>query len=433
MKDLLSNSGRYVPSFFMMKIDSEHFGNDMTDKDLSLFVHEYVHFLQSFTTVKGLERLTSDFWMLRRMVEYIKEQGKQNVSVPFNKDILNELTKNNELIDTIAWGESGADSYDDKIQLEDILVDTKTFDIDGVRYMDTVALTYVDAEGKEGVCVFGIRDLYEGMAYLIEQLITKDYEHSPDCPYSTAKMVAEYYYPELVKDSRNIIALCDNALMFSNPGVEYVRMLQYMKEVSFLPQSPDEIYAFIESNWEVYDIDRSVTTLDAFVLKVSEAREILHGCLSNDAYFDSYHQWVDFILDFAIYLRTFNPLFWLDVVDNGYVKENLYFNTLLNSIGTPIVEIKKNECFSMNIMDERIDTYCLSYFRVFYQIYELLTDGRLMCNLLPWCSDPRCATEPDKCCWNEPWNHCEQKDLCPFVAIWNHWGLNGIQIQRKSI
>ena len=329
MKDLLSNSGRYVPSFFMMKIDSEHFGNDMTDKDLSLFVHEYVHFLQSFTTVKGLERLTSDFWMLRRMVEYIKEQGKQNVSVPFNKDVLNELTRNNELIDTIAWGESRADSFVDKIQLEDILVDTKTFDIDGVRFMDTVTLTYIDAEGKEGVCSFGTRDINEGMAYLIEQLITKDYEHSPDCPYSTAKMVAEYYYPELVKDSRNIIALCDNALMFSNPGVEYVRMLQYMKEVSFLPQSPDEIYAFIESNWEVYDIDRSATTLDAFVLKVSEAREILHGCLSNDAYFDSYHQWVDFILDFAIYLRTFNPLFWLDVVDNGYVKENLYFNVLL--------------------------------------------------------------------------------------------------------
>ena len=144
-----------------------------------------------------------------------------------------------------------------------------------------------------------------------------------------------------------------------------------------------------------------------------------------------YAQAVDFILDFAIYLRTFNPLFWLDIVDNGYMGENLYFKTLLNSIGTPIVEIRKNECFAMNIMDERIDTYCLSFFRVFYQLYELLTDGRLMCNLLPWCSKPECATKPDKCCWNEPWNHCEKKDLCPFVAIWNHWGLNGVQMQRK--
>ena len=61
MKDLFSNSGKYVPSFFMMKIDSEHFGNDMTDKELSLFVHEYVHFLQSFTTIKGLEKLLQPF------------------------------------------------------------------------------------------------------------------------------------------------------------------------------------------------------------------------------------------------------------------------------------------------------------------------------------------------------------------------------------
>lgn len=431
MKDLFSNSGSYVPSFFLMKIDSEHFGNEMSDRETSLFVHEYVHFLQSITTVKGLERLTSDFWMLRRMVEYVKEQGKLNVSVLFNKDVLNEITKNNERIDTIAWGESCPKSIAKKIQLKNVSVDTKTFDIDGVRYMDTVTFTCIDAEGEEGVFTFGTRDLYEGMAYLIEQLITKDYEHSPDCPYSTAKMVAEYYYPELAKDPKNIIALCDNALMFTNPGVEYIRMIQFMKEVSFLPQSPDEIYTFIELNWEVYGIDSSATTLDAFISKVSEAREILHGCLSNDTYFDSYHQWVDFIFDFAISLRVYDPLFWIRIVDNGYVNENMYFKTLLNSIGTPIVEIKKNKCFSMNIMDDRIDTYCLSYFRVFYQIYLLLSEGTLMCNLLPWCSDSRCGTKPDKCCWNEPWNHCEQKDLCPFVAIWNHWGLNGIQIQRR--
>lgn len=429
MKDLFSNSGKYVPSFFMMNIDSEHFGNEMTDRELSLFVHEYVHFFQSFTTTKGLERLTSDFWVLRRMVDYIKEHG-ESISVPLDKKVLDEITRNNDLINTFSWGESG---FVEKVQLNDVILDTNSMYIDGVRKMDSVTLSYINVEGNEDMWTFGERDLYEGMAYLIEQLITKDYEHSPDCPYSTAKMVAEFYYPEFAKNPINIIALCDNALMFTNPGVEYVRMIQFMKEVSFLPQSPDEIYAFIESNWEVYDIDRSATTLDVFVLKVNEAKIILHGCLPNDTYFDSYHQWVDFILDFAIYLRTFNPLFWLDVVDNGYVKENLYFKTLLNSIGTPIVEIKKNECFSMNIMDERVDTYCLSYFRVFYQIYSLLTEGRLMCNLLPWCSAPRCATEPDKCCWNEPWNHCEKKDLCPFVAIWNHWGLNGIQIQRKSI
>lgn len=430
MKDLFSNSGSYVPSFFLMKIDSEHFGNEMSDRETSLFVHEYVHFLQSITTVKGLERLTSDFWMLRRMVEYVKEQGKLNVSVLFNKDVLNEITKNNERIDTIAWGESCPKSIAEKIQLKDVSVDTKTFDIDGVRYMDTVTFTCIDAEGEEGVFTFGTRDLYEGMAYLIEMLITKDYEHSPDCPYSTARMVAEYYYPELAKDPKNIIALCDNALMFTNPGVEYVRMIQFMREVGFLPQSPDKIYAFIELNWEVNDIDSSATTLDAFISKVSEAREILHGCLSNDAYFDSYHRWIDFILDYAISLRIHDPLFWITIVDNGYVNENMYFKTLLNSLGTPIVEIKKNECFSMNI-DEKIDTYCLSYFRVFYQLYELLIRGILECNLLSWCSNPQCGTKPDKCCWDEPWNHCEEKDLCPFVAIWNHWGLNGVQIQRN--
>lgn len=431
MKDLLSNSGRYVPSFFMMKIDSEHFGNDMTDKELSLFVHEYIHFLQSFTTIKGLEKLTSDYWMLRRMIEYIKEKGKQNVSVPFNKEVLNETTKINEYINRLTWGELDDASYIDDVKLEDVTLDTEGIDVNGDIKIESVYLTLVTADGKENCVSFGARDLFEGMAYLIEQLITKNYEHSPDCPYSTAKMVVDYYYPVLSKDLRNILVLCDVALMFSNPGVEYVEILQYMKKVNFSPQYPEEIYTFIELNWGVVDINKPSNSLSRFIETINEARNILHSCLSYDQYFESYHRWVDIILDYAIRIRLYDPLFWLKIVDNGCVNENQYFKTLLNSIGTPIVEIKKNECFSMNIIDEGVDTYCLSYFRVFYQIYSLLTEGILMCNLLPWCSDIRCNTKPDKCCEYKPWNHCEKKELCPFVAIWNHWGLNGVQIQRK--
>lgn len=69
MKDLFNRTcGIYIPSFFSMKIDSLSFGENMNDRELSLFVHEYIHFLQSFTTLHGLERINSDFCVLMNMI-----------------------------------------------------------------------------------------------------------------------------------------------------------------------------------------------------------------------------------------------------------------------------------------------------------------------------------------------------------------------------
>lgn len=73
MIDLKSRlEGKYSFPFFGMKINSLTFGSTMSDKEISVFVHEYIHFLQSFSTYDGLTRINSDYTTLISMINWIK-------------------------------------------------------------------------------------------------------------------------------------------------------------------------------------------------------------------------------------------------------------------------------------------------------------------------------------------------------------------------
>lgn len=251
MKDLYSrNMGTYIPSFFSMKIDVESFGKNMSDRDWSLFVHEYIHFLQSFLSIYGLGRMTSDFSVLIRSIEWIKSQENKLISIPLDKNELSDITRDNERMIRFTWGET---TDVDSIIIREINI-ANDGEIDEYRQIDSVFLTIVTQDGNEELYSFGAREIYEGMAYSIEQTITKDYERSPDYPYSTALKVVEYYCPKISKDLRNVVVLCDKALMSSNPGLEFVNILKWLREIRYHTESPYELYQLLDLNWEVYNL-----------------------------------------------------------------------------------------------------------------------------------------------------------------------------------
>ena len=404
------------------------FGEKMNDRDLSVFVHEYVHFLQDITTLYGLEGISSDFGTLTNMVSWVKSNKHSPIYVPLPETILDEITKNNRFISDSTWGESGELN---NIEIIDINIDSSiSIAVDDYRTVESVIIKYKTNESEEGICSFGAREIYEGMAYLIEQHITKDFESSPDLPYNTALKVLERLYPILASDYKNILILCDLALMSSNPGVEYVRMIGWIKENNFVPNNSAELFAFMEEKWETHDINAEAKRIDFLIEKVEEVRANMHSVLKNDAFFADFHNWVDTIFDNAIELRRRWPLFWLYIVEDGYVKDNPSFQTIYRLIGAPLVETAKHEYFFIP-PEGCEDSTCLVYFKVFNQIYTLLVEGNLRCNLMPWCNNPNNLVEVDSSCHKCPWNHSPKDGyLCTFCGIWQHCGLNGIDIRK---
>ena len=428
MKDLFNRTcGIYIPSFFSMKIDSLSFGENMTDRELSLFIHEYIHFLQNITTLHGLERMNSDFCVLMHMINWLRENDEKPISIPLSDTILSDMTRNNQDISKLSWGDfEEIKNYD----IIDIVLDPcNAIQIDEYRTVESVIIKYRTNDTEEDICSFGAREIYEGMAYLIEQHITKDFESSPDFPYNTAYKVAEFFYPTLANDYRNILVLCDKALMFSNPALEFVEMIKWIKEIEFIPKSPDELYYFLEQNWEIYDINVKVDYLDNFKRLAEDVKSNMHIIL-NDKYFNDYHIWIDTSINYAITIRTHMPLFWIDIVDHGYVKHNAVFQSILHSAGSPLIETKRHE-YHFITPNGCEDSTCLVYFKVFNQIFRILSMGDLQCNLMPWCNNTLNFVNVDSTCHKCPWNHPQKEGLlCTFKGIWQHWGLNNVKMQK---
>jgi hypothetical protein len=429
MKDLFNRTcGIYIPSFFSMKIDSLSFGENMNDRELSLFVHEYIHFLQSFTTLHGLERINSDFCVLMNMINWLKENSEEPINIPLSETVLSDITRNNQQISKLSWGDSEEIKYFDVIDI--VLDPCNTILIDECRSVESVFIKYQTNELEEGICSFGAREIYEGMVYLIEQHITKDFESSPDFPYNTAYKVAEFLYPILTNDYRNILVLCNKALMFSNPGYEFVKMIKWIKEIKFVPESPDNLYYLLEQYREIYDINVKVDPLDNFKRFAEDVKSNMHIIL-NDEYFNDYHKWIDTIIKYAIKIRTHMPLFWIDIVDHGYVKCNTVFQSILHYAGAPLIETNKHE-YHFITPNGCEDSTCLVYFKVFNQIFRILSMGDLQCNLMPWCHNPLNFVDVDSTCHKCPWNHSPKEgQLCTFKGIWQHWGLNNVKIEEK--
>ena len=429
MKDLRSSlQGKYEPSFFNMKVDIMSYNENMSDREISLFVHEYIHYLQNITTIYGLERLLYDFSILCRMVEWVWKQKSMDICVPISEDVLSELTRSNKKILDLTWG----DTVDYNIK-DFQFVSAEKFDsvrIDEKRSVDTICITYKNKSGEEDFCLFGAREITESMAYLIEREITRDYENSPAYPYEAAQMVVNYIYPPLLDDKRNFLIVCDMALMSSNPGAELFEITKWLKMISYTFTDPREFDLFLDLNWEFNDMGRRISHCNYFINRAEDVRNNLHTIL-RDEYFSDYHAWVDCIIDRAIFLRKSNPLFWLDLVELGYIKSNPAWEGIINWLGSPLIETIKHEIFHVDPLG--FDSSCTIYFKVFNQIYRLLRKGEVQCELLPWCYDKRNIVEIDATCFNCPWNHSDiNGQLCTFKGVWNHWGLEKYKIRIRE-
>lgn len=429
MIDLKSRlEGKYSFPFFGMKINSLTFGSTMSDKEISVFVHEYIHFLQSFSTYDGLTRINSDYTTLISMINWVKTHKELKINTPLTEDILGEVTRSNRILARLTWGESDDIMH---FQIKDVFIDYDNPNIvDEYRSIEDVIITYIDEDlHTEGICSFAAREIYESMAYLIEQNITTDYDISPDFPYNSATKVAEFLYPPIVKDYRNILVICDKSLMSSNPGCEYIEIIKWLKSIEYTPTTPDELYYMLDANWCTYNLDDRIYWLDNFKNYAEHVRYNLHSLLQ-DPYFDDYHKWVDTIFDYAIELRTNEPMFWLDIVDRGDVKNNTFLYAIRHFAGSPLIETAKHELFFQDPEDS-VDSTCIIYMKVFEQIYNLFLYDERRCKLMPWCNDPRNTVTVDCTCHSCPWKHPENNgELCTFKGIWQHLGLNNVRFNE---
>ena len=436
-----SNLGEYMPAFFQMhlnvagRIDL----NTCSDRDFSLFFHEYIHFLQDLTTTYGLTQCFYVGEYIQAAVNDIYKQNKGEFTIPIRYNEPSHHVRIADVITDITMGDCNSDVP--KFNVENVSLNSlDNLPIHGSRINH---INVVDVESKEGdYFSFGAYAIKEGVAYILERIVTKDYETSQEFPYCSAEKIVEYLFPDFGKNILNVLALCDISLMFTNPAEIFYSTLTQLKSKKFVPQKPHDLYAQLK-NAKIGSLGITTDPFSHFKMVAEEARKKFKSYFHFDEFpelHQAYYEWIDRLFDFSIKMRTTEPSFLLDLCNDGYVRFNDTFSRLVYNLGSPLIKNKSQDYFC--IKPKGINGWTNEVLKSVSMIHELLHDGKLQCSLYPWClnTDKEQNEEPEfvpinptiEVCLNKPWERWSFNDLCPFAILWKNWGLGGYIPKKDS-
>lgn len=409
--------GFYLPSFFYLWIGDNkktYDLNKMEDHDLSVFFHEYMHFIQDLTTFHGINRAYCVNEYVKAILKNIYAD-RANVKAPIPYTSIDDKVK---LELDIMSKESGKIDNIDNFDVYAYEVKTVTAGVVGTIF-DVKVATITDTTGR--TVDFGGTTIAESMAYLLQRICTKIDYTSPDSPYCLAEKIAKAVCPKVFTDDINTIALCDASLMSSAPGVVFLHVLdECSKRPDDFP-TPESIIDFTLALEGVDAESKSVVKLREFY----RSKAVQVAVFLKDYIQVTTHEFevnIGKCFNLAMEYRKSNPYFMIEIVRGGYLKTNKAFLQLITDFGGPLIGNAEGQYYQCPSV--KFDNTFMTYFLAIREILRLLESGHAPCGLKPWCKNSLGAPADDRCD-KSPWLHCGDSQLCPYGLLWRNWNLKG--------
>lgn len=418
MKRLKTLLGYYIPTFFEMQVDSTDDNmviSKMSNTDATILFHEYVHFLQDFTTYYGLNNLYVQSEYIHSVVNRIYKNGKQFV-VPFKiNDNDDNLLLNQQICKLTAGDTEEASVYsiNEIMEITDDLIKNP--------HINDIQSIVLNPNGD--FRSFGALAIMESMAYIMERLCSPtSVQYSPDYPYRAAELVTQYYNKEFGNDLFKVLALCDVSLLNSNPGVCFINIAKKISSGELVINNAEELY-----DW-YYNQPCSITHSSPSIFRqvfenlLSQVCQLLHSYIHDVPEQDAYHEWINHLINFAKDWRTNDKYFLLKMARQGDLKRNDCWGYTISRVGSPLMRNRLNHYFKLPYEGMKEGEDNVEIFNAIKEIYKLFSEGKKDCEMLKWCCNSPKST-PNELCKIAPWKKCNEDPLCPYAFLWKHWNL----------
>ena len=413
-----SLEGYYKTSFFEMNCPvpkSDEPIQSLSDDKLSTFFHEYIHYIQDFTTMYGLHRLyvASEYIHYAANVIY---KGPKRFNVPIEPIDDDSNVYKNSYIAKLVYGDYN--NTIDSFTIKNIYTDNNIVD-------DKHNIKGVIVKTNEGDKItFGSYAISESMAYLMEQLCCKDSGNVPDFPYKTAEKIAEHCSPDFASNKLNVLALCDASLLVFNPPIQFVSFLEKVRDGKLTIKEPRDVYRYFygmqfegENNITM-SLIQSLTCLKDMVVKD------LKSYFANSKSYNDFKEFVEDLFAGGLEQRAKHCSFILQMAEGGCIRQNKAISTFIESFGSPLMS--NNEMLYYSLKTNNFNMENMALFKVIYQIYRLWKKGERNCEMKEWCETSRFKV--DARCSTAPWLRCnDEGPLCPYASLWKSWNLCGFE------
>ena len=427
--------GFYEPSIFHLYTRGDGSLSDMQNwetQQASTFLHEYIHYLQDITTVKGLQNLYIIGEYLRLVTKNAKSQGyclKRPITPHFSGDNVG----NNWKVSFYTQGEKSnvavkyhSFSRDFSKQIVDDQTG-KTITIGRIL----VSCGCIDGSIKQ-FC-FGTSQIMEGMAKMIQESVFLALRKSPYNPYYIAIDLANDILTGLGNNKLTMIAIFDYSLQSSNPGWAFVNYIEEKKKQGYSANTLtyEIVYKDME-NAVVQSNTSGLTSLkNGFEDIVKQAKGVFKDYAGGAWQFKSLTVWYNTLLERGKVMRAQLPYFFVDLARGGDIRKYGVFSNVYSIFGTPIVTNRKHEFDFHQPKNLYIKRDDLMHVYAMMQIHRVFkSKGPFTCPLRKYCQNQPCGIRKqcvDVRCVKAPWERMRRYNRCLFNTWWFFKGFKKVK------
>ena len=210
----------YKPSFMEINVPFDFQGDidALSDQDLGVLFHEYVHYLQNLSTPWGLYTSMAEYGEMVNTYRAIQESGDEIV-IPVKPFSTKQFEKQKRLIDKgNGYSPFGEDRNFRVDRSKKVRLRRAIKVIDG-RKAPTIFCKLSLDDGMELEFPLGACIIKESMAGMMQNLIDPTAKHeNDDIPYNLVKILCEDNFEEVANDPVKMITVCYMSLFSMSPG-----------------------------------------------------------------------------------------------------------------------------------------------------------------------------------------------------------------------
>lgn len=297
----------------------------MTLRDFASLVHEYVHYLQHFYTLYGLNICSGYNTLFTIYRDYFSKN--QEIHIPLELPLDDDVKDFQEAYKKYYGDEDCNTCHVDAVEVNENEVKLAKHN------KSSVSIGVYDFENEhidEHGFNFGYCCIIEGMAHLVQSLINPTLYHQ-EIKYHAVQLICENYCErDVYQNKRLIIAACICALMFVNPGAYFFDVLDYIKK-HHINDGRDLFRSFIK-NYSVYYKKQWISVAEAmsdFYRRIRQSLENAIGC--NLVYYSKVITNCEYCIS-----NGHNPV--IDMVYEFDLSKRGFLNEIFDLCGYPTIE-----------------------------------------------------------------------------------------------
>ena len=423
MITLNDDYGCYYIGFFIARLNMTLHPKQflpLFKEDTATILHEYVHYLQDISTIRGLSSIIAFYQKMQLVFSQAKNPDFQFL-IPIRSSQIKDMNQIAAFNDELLSLEKGDNQIKQPCiqHIKKIIFETENMEMLKFEYPEAYHQSYDGFQTIEiyydDVSIpyrFGADCIAESMAYLCERVVCNCAKRENELPYNACDLFCQHFFPDLHISPIIMIAICELALMHENSGVMFYHILKIMNDNRKSFKKVKDFEQYFSAN-----VHHLFEGIDEKIKKVEESIDFLYPTniplKENDISFTNKE--IKKRIKTGFTYRKNNGLFISKAIEHH---DTTLIERFFQQLGIPLLIDKNNYLFA------DVTLYPLLTPIAIFNSFVSELESERGCFLYDFCKKQNESIVNEIHCRTTPWKQVNAPSICPYSIYFLRYGLN---------